>query len=344
MSGLELRYRRLLAVYPRDHRQAYAEEMIGVLLAGAREGQRHPGLRETADLLRGALKARIRRAARGSGDRRWQDALAVVSVLAPVLLLAYGLGTTDLLGIGVTTVGGFVGLIRWSVEYPFWLTGSSLWPITLGPLLAVIMVTLRLRRTAAIVTLAATVAGVAANADGPLYYLYSPALAVWILLGLLATAALLLSPGPRRGLEILHWWGMGLVVIGALALATLIHGLPFDLPLMSRGANPVLVLVVIAAVTLGCLTGPLGRRVVALLAIPAIPLCTFLLSVATPAGLPVIGAWPVLLYLPPVLLVLLIVARVLISRSRAASGGATGPATTSPSPGPGDAAPGDGAA
>ncbi|MGW4400070.1 hypothetical protein ACWEHA_32680 [Amycolatopsis nivea] len=35
MSDLERRYRRLLALYPRAHRAAHGEEMLGVLLDGA---------------------------------------------------------------------------------------------------------------------------------------------------------------------------------------------------------------------------------------------------------------------------------------------------------------------
>ncbi|MGP4104037.1 hypothetical protein [Nonomuraea sp. KM90] len=42
MSPLEARYRRLLAAYPRDHRARHEEEMIGVLLAGARFGRTRP--------------------------------------------------------------------------------------------------------------------------------------------------------------------------------------------------------------------------------------------------------------------------------------------------------------
>ena len=42
---LERRYRRLLRCYPPTHREFHREEMLGVLLAGTRPGQRTPGLR-----------------------------------------------------------------------------------------------------------------------------------------------------------------------------------------------------------------------------------------------------------------------------------------------------------
>ena len=58
-AGLEWRYRRLLAWYPRSFRREQEDEMLAVLMAGARPGQRRPGLLETADLLRSALGMRL---------------------------------------------------------------------------------------------------------------------------------------------------------------------------------------------------------------------------------------------------------------------------------------------
>jgi len=42
---LEKRYRRLLALYPKDHRREHAEEMVGVLLAAAAGGTPNDGTR-----------------------------------------------------------------------------------------------------------------------------------------------------------------------------------------------------------------------------------------------------------------------------------------------------------
>jgi hypothetical protein len=58
-AGLERGYRRLLAWYPRAYRRENEQEILGVLMAGAREGQRRPGPAEAADLLRGALWMRL---------------------------------------------------------------------------------------------------------------------------------------------------------------------------------------------------------------------------------------------------------------------------------------------
>lgn len=48
-DALAQRYRRLLTAYPADHRQLHGEEMLDVLLAGARPGQRWPRLTDAAD-------------------------------------------------------------------------------------------------------------------------------------------------------------------------------------------------------------------------------------------------------------------------------------------------------
>ena len=58
-GGLERAYRRLVALYPRSFRSENEEEIVAVLLATAREGQRRPGIAESADLLKGALRMRI---------------------------------------------------------------------------------------------------------------------------------------------------------------------------------------------------------------------------------------------------------------------------------------------
>jgi hypothetical protein len=59
-GGLERGYQRLLACYPRGFRREHEEEMLAVLMAGIRGGQRRPGLAESGDLLRNALWLRLR--------------------------------------------------------------------------------------------------------------------------------------------------------------------------------------------------------------------------------------------------------------------------------------------
>ncbi len=61
-AGLERRYRRLLSWYPRSFRSRYEQEVLGVLMTGAKENQRRPGVAESVDVLRSALVMRLRRA------------------------------------------------------------------------------------------------------------------------------------------------------------------------------------------------------------------------------------------------------------------------------------------
>ena len=56
---LERAYRRLLAWYPRKFRHENEQEILAVLIAGARPGQRRPGLAEAADLIRSGLWLRL---------------------------------------------------------------------------------------------------------------------------------------------------------------------------------------------------------------------------------------------------------------------------------------------
>jgi hypothetical protein len=82
-TALERRYRRLLCCYPPSHRVAHREEMLGVLLAAARPGQRRPGARQTVNLAACGLAIRAHRALTAG---LWQDALAMVSLIGPVVM------------------------------------------------------------------------------------------------------------------------------------------------------------------------------------------------------------------------------------------------------------------
>jgi len=59
-ARLERAYRRRLACYPRGWRRGNEEEILAVLLACAADGQARPGLAASADLLKGAVRARLR--------------------------------------------------------------------------------------------------------------------------------------------------------------------------------------------------------------------------------------------------------------------------------------------
>jgi hypothetical protein len=82
-THLERRYRRLLAWYPKAFRSEHEDEMLVVLMAGARNGRRRPGLADSADLIRNAFWIRVRPWAR-------QPAPTVVWALR-LMVLAAGL-------------------------------------------------------------------------------------------------------------------------------------------------------------------------------------------------------------------------------------------------------------
>jgi hypothetical protein len=86
---LERRYRRLLAsCYPWEHRRRYEGEMLAVLLAGARPGQRWPSVRDTANLAGHGLRTRFGVAGTGLAAPGWADAAAVMALMSALLLLS----------------------------------------------------------------------------------------------------------------------------------------------------------------------------------------------------------------------------------------------------------------
>jgi capsular polysaccharide biosynthesis protein len=82
-AALERRYRRLLAWYPRPFRRGQQEEMLAVLMAGARQGQRRPGPAEAVNLITTGLGMRLR--------SRW-SIVGAVTCAAAVAALGYALG------------------------------------------------------------------------------------------------------------------------------------------------------------------------------------------------------------------------------------------------------------
>jgi len=90
---LERRYRRLLAWYPRAFRDEHGPEILAVLMACARDGQRRPGLAQAADLIRSGLWMRLRPSVPRSAPTvraavRLMYAGAVVSTVNLIIVLA----------------------------------------------------------------------------------------------------------------------------------------------------------------------------------------------------------------------------------------------------------------
>ncbi|HEU5389825.1 MAG TPA: hypothetical protein VFV73_28395 [Streptosporangiaceae bacterium] len=354
-TRMERRYRRLLTLYPKAHRREHAEEMIGVLFAAAdydarvrapkpvawalRSGQH---VADCADLVAGAarirgrmLVSRVKQATRSSWmvrDPRWSDALAVISVIAPVLLLVAALAEFHLPQAVASSLTG----------HPHWRLTAALGlgdlPLAAGAPAVAALALLRLRRLAGLCALAAAIGQVVAavqRPDSPFTGSASPVVAFTVLLACTAAAALLLSPGPGRGLALLTRGGAALIGAGALVLGGFSVGGNVWLDSRSRFTKglgsevtglpgDLLIAAVLVAAAAGCLRAPVSRRVLALLAIPVIPyaiwwqekLASDLFGQDAGASASIPSSLP-LLYLPPLLLAGVIVAGTWLARRRA---------------------------
>jgi hypothetical protein len=209
-----MRYRRLLAVYPAEHRRAYEEEMVGVLMAGAEPGQRRPALADAADLIWSGLVARLGHGAQGLRSAAWREAAAVAGLIGVVLLAAVACRRL---------IGGLTYFFRYDDPMRFLgvdggllldaATRSVAWLAVLGAVL------LAARRTAVALTVVALLVELAAIAvwlPGQEFRVirmsWAPALA------LLTLALLVLSRRSRPATAVLGRRGYALIAAG-LALA-----------------------------------------------------------------------------------------------------------------------------
>jgi hypothetical protein len=276
---LERRYLRLLRCYPPTHREFHREEMLGVLLAAARPGQRAPGLGQAVNLAACGLVIRVRRIPGWLAADAGQDALAVVSLIAPAvvfILLALGWG-----GMAATAVA----------RVPFWsqvlLASPSLgeWVAVMIAWLAVVLLGLTGSRGAAaaiasisltLAWLAVLTAGVQQSGPEPggLVLVLGSARDVPLFLASLAACSLVFSPGPRRGLAI----------VGRRRACFMIAGLSagFGFPWIVQLADPAApvgdlafrllgVLAIAVAVAVTRVRSPVGRRVAGLVAAGLLP-------------------------------------------------------------------------
>ena len=210
--GLERGYRRLLACYPRRFRDEQGEELLGVLLANARDGQHRPALLEFADLVRNGLGMRLHPDVSRSARQGWSDAFAAYSLAAPVLLL-------------LTTV------TRVLIAQSTWpgASMSQVWPglcLILAVEALIIALAMAGRRKTALAALAISVAFLV------LVYARVPGVTLivsWIIFTglsvlLLEAVALIASPGPRHGRRLVHWghWAFLLPAVAAAQVDPLI--------------------------------------------------------------------------------------------------------------------------
>jgi hypothetical protein len=90
MSSKEIRYRRLLALYPGDFRREYADEMLGVLMADPRPTRSH-----AVNLVAGAVAARLRETLAGPA---WRRAARAVQLFGAILLFGLAARRVGYLG------------------------------------------------------------------------------------------------------------------------------------------------------------------------------------------------------------------------------------------------------
>jgi hypothetical protein len=303
-TTLERRYRRLLAWFPAEHRRVYGEEMIGVLIASAPDGQDRPGPGDVADLVSNGLRTRLRALLADSPDPGWRLALAVTTLIAPMLLAAMAWHQ-----------------IGWHLAYLPPRLGDlknaalMLIPLALG--------LIRLRPLAA-----AASAGLlmwTASMDSHLGYLAVPSIAGFLVLMAVQAVAYAFSPGPLSALLRIRPRTLVLAAPWLLGAAYLTGVIPdhYPVPLWVAevGTGAVALVGLPALITAG------GRRLLVLLV--AIPLSAEVATVLTFARVNFYAfsqsSQLLALYLPPAVLGLLIAWMVGRSQRR------TAPAPSQPS-------------
>jgi hypothetical protein len=104
-GDLERRYRRLLKCFPARYRREHEQEILSVLMAGSTDGQRRPGLADSADLVMSAIFMRWREMTR-QPQWRWERRHARLIIRMRVAI-----------GIWLLVVGGLLlgGGVWWGV-------------------------------------------------------------------------------------------------------------------------------------------------------------------------------------------------------------------------------------
>ncbi len=197
-------YRRLLAAYPRPFRAERGEEILAVLMSGAQQGPRRPRLAEAVDLVRSAVRMRLWPPRSGPERRDLADGLAAFSLLAPLFLLAAGIlqvalpyrlpaGPLMLRVLGPHQEIGGLSLLR-----------LHFFDIAIGCEVVVAALVLLGQRLLALLAIPASVIYWATSSWWIPWIPY-PLQLITAGVYLLEMAALLASPGPRRGRELVNW-------------------------------------------------------------------------------------------------------------------------------------------
>jgi hypothetical protein len=284
VSELEQRYRRLLALYPRDHREQHGEEMLDVLVTDAGD-RTHPGWKDTANLLWGAFRLHLRRMVVVDGiDPR--EVLAIVSLLGPIAILA---GATESLH----------ELARWVQAGA--LGSMSVWqqipdaPVWIVWLVVAVLVLFRQRVAAAIGAWAGTIGLVLVATVSERWWAWAYADSGWVLLGALTAVALTLSPGLVRGRELAG--RRPVLVMGAAVVVAVAIGVLGYRDTVAEVAY--LLVLVIGAVAAAGAGSRVGRRAALVLLVPVMTAMIELLLVSIDGFRPNDTVTALIFYGPP---------------------------------------------
>jgi hypothetical protein len=276
---LERRYRRLLGCYPPSHREVHREEMLGVLLATARPGQRTPGLGQTVNLAACGLAIRVRRIPGWLAADAGQDALAVISLIAPALVLIL-----LVLERAANTAAASARVPVWTLLPVLPSSGESV--VVLAWLAVVLLgLTGRQGKAAAIASISLTLAlpvllvlVAAIMQQGHTFpgwlFQFAGTVDVPVVLASLAACSLVFSPGPRRGLAIVGWRRACLMIAGLSAgfgFLSIVQLADPAAPMGDLAFRLLGVLAIAVAVAVTRVRGPVGRRVAGLVAAGVLP-------------------------------------------------------------------------
>jgi hypothetical protein len=176
-------------------------------MANAPQGQKRPRLAESADVFWSALKMRLRGPGPASENRPWADALALFSLVAPLFLLL-----VDILNVALPY------RLRLDSRIPFFarvfgrhpeigglpLLTVHIFTITVGAEVVIAVLVLLGLRWAALAALVATAVYWGAAGQSMPWIPY-PLQLVTTGVFIVEAAALVASPGPRRGRQLVNW-------------------------------------------------------------------------------------------------------------------------------------------
>ena len=206
MSG-EKHYRRLLALYPRDHRERHGEEMLGVLLAADSDW------RDDVNLVRGAIALHTRRVFNLDRGVPLRDVLAIVSLLGPIVLLISAVPDLRDLAAQIKSNGLLV-----TIPHP----QPSGWPVwSAWTAVAVLALSGAYRLARAVAWVACAVHFMTISNIRVSYAANYETIGL-LLLGVCTAIALTWSPGPAHGRELVGRRGIRFAFAGVAVSAVLL--------------------------------------------------------------------------------------------------------------------------